>query len=85
MGFFVANDSGNMNAKVGTGWKSGFLQCGIKIDTASPSDVLAHFEEFLGEHEPMHLGLVQANGGIHPFGTNLAHSKFNSWASQFGT
>ena len=82
MGLFVANDSGTMNAKVGTGWKRGFLQRGIQIDTISPSEVLSHIEEFFGEHESMHLSLVQANGRFHPFGTNLGYSKSNSWASK---
>jgi hypothetical protein len=31
MDLFVANDSGTVNGKVGTGWKSGFLQCVIAL------------------------------------------------------
>ena len=60
------------------------ILCGIQIDMISPSDVFPHFEEFFGVHESMHLGLVEANGGCHPFGINLAHGWSNScqWASK---
>jgi hypothetical protein len=55
------------------------------LDTISPTDVLPYFEGYFGEHESMHPGLIQANGGFHPFGTNPAHGKSNNWASKLGT
>ena len=81
---------GTMKAKVGTGWKSGsFLamrhsnQYHLTFRCHGASKVLPHFEQFFGAHdsESTHLGLVHYIRRFHPFGTNLAHSKSNSWST----